>query len=135
MKKLTEPGRNHSVFMSQLWDLFPKETIEHDLITALIVYRGPLIDHLKSTWKQTMTHLPENTTFYERLQIEREFEHLLGTIDSPLLAKTFLEPGYKVKILDMSGVSTVGDKKSDLWSDELHFLLLLNKASKVIYFV
>ena len=82
-----------------------------------------------------MTHLPENTTFYERLQIEREFEHLLGTIDSPLLAKTFLEPGYKVKILDMSGVSTVGDKKSDLWSDELHFLLLLNKASKVIYFV
>ena len=103
------PHRNSGVFLSELWDLFPKEAIENDLITALIVYRGPRIDHLKSTYKQSMTRLPEGTTFYERLQVKKVFEEQLGTIDSPLLAKTFLEAGYKVKILDMSGVlSTEG---------------------------
>ena len=106
---LGTPENNYSVFLSDLRNIFPNEAIENDLITAVIVYRGPRIDHLKSTYKQDTGYHTEQLTFYQHLQFGKLFGTELGEVDSPLLAKRFLDSGYKVKILDMSGVlSTEG---------------------------
>lgn len=98
---------------------------EYPYLTAVVVYRAPRVDHLKSLWKQVLAHENNNETitFHEFLcghssgssNTSSDHDHNnddsylhqhFQRIDSLLLTQLLLKKGLKVKLIDMSGVSS-----------------------------
>ena len=76
-------------------------------ITAVVVYRSPRSDHLKSAWHECC--MKNGQTFHEFIaNPSNKFADAMKTIDSLYLAKRFLEKGLKVVLIDMAGVLEKG---------------------------
>jgi len=72
---------------------------------VVINYRAPRINHLISLWKQ----IGDEMSFYHFVFDPRTVLHL-HKLDPLWLAKSFLERGLKVKLIDMGGVAKEGLK-------------------------
>lgn len=129
-----------STLLNEIYSILPQRVIEHrdKLLTTLVSYRAPRVDHFKSYWKMLLDKSGEtNTTtthstfkgtittmdskkftkfVCDNLNNPTSHDQTLKyyTIDSLALAAYFLRQGLNVKLLDMSGV--LAYKRIDFFS-------------------
>ena len=115
--RITIPTLGHSL-MDDFLSTFPAAIRKYNLISTMVVYRSPRIDHIKSLWMQLKTisksKVPENATLYQFLCNNDYFMNRFEAIDSLLLAQTLLEEGFHVDLVDMMGV--LKNKEMDFFS-------------------
>jgi hypothetical protein len=109
---LSEVNADNNNLLDEIFSVVPATAIQAGTVDVIIVYRAPRISHLKSLFKQLLYGMLEEdllshgifeNTFYEfllSLLLKASF-HAIDTLE---LTKRFLEKGWKVKLIDMTGV-------------------------------
>jgi hypothetical protein len=109
---LSEVNADNNKLLDEILSVVPATAIQAGTVDVVIVYRSPRISHLKSLFKESLFGRNEEAlrrhgifenTFYEfllSLLLKASF-HAIDTLE---LTKRFLEKGWKVKLIDMSGV-------------------------------
>ncbi len=85
----------------EMFSIMPQSTIETGRATVYLNYRSPRVGSLVALWKEAFHG---TKTFYEFLTSD-DLNLFFNDIDIPLLARKMLKKGFKVKIIDVSGIS------------------------------
>ena len=116
--RVVKPSSN-STLIDEIVSLLPKEVYDHkdELLSTLVVYRGPRSQHLRSVWGELYNKnakKPVEKTFREFLcdDMLEEFHKL----DTLALARELLEKDLKVKLFDMTSMSKEYSENVEVFS-------------------
>jgi hypothetical protein len=93
-----------SIFIQGFLDMLPSSAAKN-VVTFVITYRSPRIDHLCSWWKASANQQKKNAIFWSFLSGE-----FITSVLDPLYTVQELAThhGFNVIIIDMSGVQAKG---------------------------